>query len=619
LDRLPTRPGVYLMKDLDGRVIYVGKAKILRSRVRSYFRASGDERAFVAKLDKELGDIEVIVTPSEKDALILERKLIQRNNPRYNIDLVDDKNFLSIRISSDHSFPRLMLERRRVRGSNPKVSGRWFGPYTSAAAARQTFRLLQSALQLRTCNDRVFGKRKRACLLHQMNRCLGPCVQKVSVEVYARRVKQAIKFLRGRLDEMVADLNRQMKSASAELRYEDAAKIRDKITAARQTLERQPLIDPAEKDRDIVGLHREGTSGMVILMQVRKGSLLGASRYPFSKIEVSNADLVRQLLAQHYHSGADLPREILMPIEALAGAEDCYELQVLADWLTDQHSFSVKVAIPSRGHGARLVEVARDNAREAFLARLATASILTDRLLRLERRLGLSRLPRRIECFDMSTLGGKYSVGSLAVLYDGEPMKSAYRRYRIKSAAPDSDLDMMREVVARRFRPVLEGSQAGPDLVVLDGGKGQLKTIQTLFADLGLDDVDLVALAKGRSEKKKGKPARERVFIPGRKNPIMLRPESDELFLLSRVRDEAHRFAVSYHRKLRSKTSLRSLLEEIPGVGPVLRKRLLSHFGSLRAVRKATATQLGEVSGVTSKLGQRIFEFLATFKPGSPT
>ena len=278
--------------------------------------------------------------------------------------------------------------------------------------------------------------------------------------------------------------------------------------------------------------------------------------------------------------------------------------------MTDLHPFSVKVTVPNRGQAARLVDLASDNAREAFLARLATASILTDRLLRLERRLGLSRLPRRIECFDMSTLGGKYSVGSQAVLYDGEPQKSAYRKYRIKSAAPDSDVDMMREVVARRFRPVLEGSQAGPDLVVLDGGKGQLKTIQTLFADLGINDVDLVALAKGRSDKKKGKPARERVFIPGRKNPIMLLPESDELFLLSRVRDEAHRFAVSYHRKLRSKTNLRSLLEEIPGVGPVLRKRLLRHFGSLRSVRKATVAELCEVSGVTSKLGERIFEFL---------
>jgi excinuclease ABC subunit C len=608
LRRLPDRPGVYLMKDRNDRVIYVGKAKSLRSRVRSYFRASGDQRAFISRLDRVLFDIQVRVTSSEKDALIMERELIRHHRPRYNIDLLDDKMFLSIRITAGHDFPRLMLDRRRPGVEvDRKKTGRWFGPYTSAKSVRETYRLIQSVFQLRTCPDTVFKTRKRPCLQHQMGRCLGPCALTVSGDEYARKVDQAVLVLKGHYDELIERLQGQMKCASAGLRFEEAARIRDRIRALERTLQQQRVIDGGQLDRDVVGFFREGASGVVLLMQVRQGRWLGDGRFRFSGIEAPNADVVRQFLSQHYAAGADLPGELLLPAEAAQGAEGRGDLQVLTDWLSELRRASVRVSIPQRGKRTHLVKTARENAAAAYRTALATASILGDRLLRLQARLNLSRLPRRIECFDISTLSGQLSVGSMAVLQDGEPATSQYRRYRIREAAPDSDVDMLREVVSRRLRRVVEGEEEAPDLILLDGGRGQLGVVAALFADLGVSDVDLAALAKGRATKR-----HERVFVPGRKNPVLLLPDSDELFLLSRVRDEAHRFAVSYHRKLRRKRATRSVLDEIPGIGPVLRKSLLVHFGSLKGVREASPQELAGVKGVTPALAKRISDFLAS-------
>jgi len=549
LARMPDKPGVYLMKDLRGRVVYVGKANSLRKRVRTYFRASGDDRPFVSRLDGELGDIEVIVTPSGKDALILERKLVQLHQPRYNADLIDDKNFLSIRIGTQHAFPRLMMDRRRPRGQGREQGGRWFGPYPSALAARKTFRIIQSTLQLRTCNDRVFESRSRPCLLYQMGRCMGPCVLDVSRDEYEKRVRQAVLFLRGREQGLVSQLEERMRQASSRQHYEEAARLRDQISAVQYTVGNQPVIDPQERDRDLVGVYREGRSGMLLLMQIRRGNLMGASRMPFSGTEAPNSDVIRQVLVGYYDSGADLPGEVVLPSEALAGGEGEDDLETLQAFLSERRGGKVTVWSPLRGRARKILSLA-------------------------------------------------------------EPDKSAYRRFRIKEAALDSDVGMMREVISRRYRPVLEGREDGPDLIVLDGGRGHLNTVQALFDDMGVSDVDMVALAKGRSDRKRGGRARERVFVPGRKNPILLRPQSDELFLLGRVRDEAHRFAIEYHRKLRRKTSLRSVLEEISGVGPVLRRRLLRRFSSLQGVRRASVEQMEQVKGVSNALARRIHSFL---------
>jgi excinuclease ABC subunit C len=402
---------------------------------------------------------------------------------------------------------------------------------------------------------------------------------------------------------LLGELERRMKQASSALNFEEAARMRDRIQAVTNSVERQQLIDLEQKDRDVLGCHREGASGLVLLMRIRQGRWLGVQRFPFSRIEMPDADLLRQFLTQHYGSGADLPAEILLPRTERMLAE----LVVLAQWLKEHGGKRVRITVPLRGKAAGLVRVAQENAAEAYRVSLATASLVSDRLERLKTRLGLSRLPRRIECFDLSTLGGRESVGSMAVLLDGEPKKSAYRRYRIRAAQPDSDTDMMREVVQRRFKRLLEGEDEGPDLVVLDGGLGQLRVIQALFADMGITDVDLVALAKGRQKTDR----RERVFLPGRKNPVPLRPDSDELFLLGRIRDEAHRFAISYHRRLRRKTTLRSKLDEIRGVGPVLRKRLLGRFKGLRGLRGASIEELAEIPGVSHKMAERIHHFLS--------
>ena len=606
LSRLPTKPGVYLMKGAAGRVIYVGKAKSLRTRVRSYFRASGDDRPFVSWLDSLLHDIEVVVTPSEKDALILERELIGRHKPRFNINLRDDKNFLSIRIVGGHPFPRLMVGRRRPLAELDSDSGRWFGPYTSAASARRTVKVIQQSFGLRTCSNAVFAQRERPCLLHQMDRCSGPCALSVSEQDYARQVESAVQFLRGRHERILTELRNRMEQAAAGLRYEEAASCRDRMRAIEATLDRRQLMEGRRDDLDALGFYREGASGVIELLQVRRGRWHGAARFPFAGLDAPADDIIRQFLAQHYGPGADLPPVVLAP--AQAGGPD--ELEALSAWLSEQRGGRVRLFVPRRGVPARLMRLATENAGEAFRVRLATTRTLSARLERLQRRLSLGRLPARIECFDMSTSGGRFSVGAMAVLIDGEPAPSAYRRFKIKQAAPDSDVDMMREVVSRRFRPVLEGDEEGPDLVVVDGGRGQLNAVGALFADLGVSDVDLVGLAKSGPGAGRHKADRDRVFVPGRVNPVQLRPDSDELFLLSRVRDEAHRFAIGYHRKLQRKAGVRSALNDIDGVGPVLRKRLLTLFGGLRGVKRADLESLSMVPGVSARLAERIHNFL---------
>ncbi len=489
--------------------------------------------------------------------------------------------------------------------------GSWFGPYTSAAAARETFRFIQRYFQLRVCSDRVFASRTRPCLQYQIGHCLGPCSLPVPVEMYAQRVSQTVKFLRGRLDELVEALDRDMKAAAAELRYEEAARLRDRLRAVRVTLERQQMIDYTEPDLDVVALMRAGASGMLLLLQIRRGRWLSTVRFPFVDTEAPSDDLIRQFVAQHYSSGADVPPLVLLPPEAHTPGEEGENLESLTVWLTELHGTQVRVNIPQRGRGAELIKLAQENAAEAYRARVAVSSVMTERLQRLQVRLGLNMLPRRIEGIDISTHGGAFSVGSLVVLLDGEPHPAGYRRYKIREAAPDSDVDMMREVVGRRLRPVLAGTETGPDLLLLDGGPGQLRVIERLLADLGITDVAVAALAKGGPGAGRHTVTRERVYVPRRKNPILLNPNSDELFLLSRVRDEAHRFAVSYHRILRKRNALRSILDEVPGVGPVLKKRLLKHFGSLRAVRTATADELMAVPGVSRSIAERIIGLLS--------
>ena len=605
LSRLPRKPGVYIMKGNEDKVLYVGKAKNLRARVRSYFRKSGDYRPFVKLLDKLLFNIEFVVTPTEKDALVLEREFISRYQPTYNIDLRDDKSFLSILISGDKPFPRLSLVRSRPSGKE-KNPGKWFGPYTSARAARKTIRVIQQVFGLRTCSNRVFMNRQRPCLLFQIHRCLGPCKGEVNAEQYAENVAKAMDLLRGKAKPLLEELHTQMDKASHLMQYEQAASYRDKIKAVRSTVNMGKILMQSLQDADAIGLYREGSSGMLQLLQVRSGRWHGAAQIPFSRTQAPDDDLLRQFVLQHYSPGSYLPSLLLLPESA--GTDQ--DLLPLAGLLFDRFGQGVKVSVPRRGVKWDMVRMACEGAKESFRVRLATSSTLNNRLERLQSRLGLSRIPRRIECFDMSTSLGKSSVGAMAVMLDGEPVPSEYRRYRIRFAAPDSDVDMMREVLSRRFRPVVDGTEEGPDLVVADGGRGQLNAVLAQLNDLGLDDLDVVSIAKGGQGAGRHKADNDRVFIPGRKNPVRLRYGSDELFLLSRVRDEAHRTAISYHRRLNRKAGVRSVLDDIKGVGPVIRKRLLHEFGGLAGLKNASIQDLGGVKGVSAPLAKSIFEKL---------
>lgn len=617
LAQLPAAPGVYRMLGRGGAVLYVGKARDLRARVRSYFRAGGDPRPFVRDLGELLDDLDWVITPGEKDALVLERELIHRERPRFNVDLQDDKSFLSICLSSHPRFPRLRVDRRRP-GAEPG-DGRWFGPYTSAAAARETFRAAQAIFQLRTCADTVFARRARPCLLHQLGRCLGPCSLPVEEGEYARRVEAATRFLRGKVQAALELLEERMRAAATELRFEDAARLRDRARAVEATLRERQVLADLDADLDVLGLFREGGRGVVQLLQVRAGRWHGALRFPFQALWLPVADLVRQLLVQHYAAGAEVPPEVLLPREEHGPETDGEEegdSAALAEWLSELRGGAVKVRLPRRGRGLELVRMACQNAAEAHRVRLADRTRRGERLQRLQARLGLGRYPGRIECFDLSTLGGRHSVGAMAVLVDGALERAEGRRYRIRAAAADSDVDMMREVLARRFRRIVEAGEAGPDLVVLDGGRAQLHAVQDLFADLGVADVELAALAKGGAGPLRRKVEREHLFLPGRKNPLPIDPRHDELLLLTLVRDEAHRLAVGYHRKLRGRATVKSALEDLPGVGPVLRRRLLERFGSLAGVARASPAELASVQGVSAALAARLSASLGPQKGG---
>jgi len=666
IDDLPQSPGCYLMRDRRGTIVYIGKAVNLRSRVRSYFTRA-DTRAFVGILDELLGDVEVILVGSEKEALLLENELIKKHQPRFNVMLRDDKNFISLRLDVRQPYPRLEVVRR------PKKDGaRYFGPYSSATSIRETLRVVNRHFQLRTCSDRCLENRRRPCLQYQIGRCPGPCVYPVEPEDYRRHVEDVTLFLSGRADELEQTLRGRMKQAASELRFEDAAMLRDQLQAIARSLEKQRTVSTDPVDRDVFGLYREGASVVVQVLFVRKGKLTGARHFPFRGQELPDDVIAEQFVDQYYAGGREVPHEVLLPVELpdAAGREE---------WLSERRGERVHVLCPQRGDKVRLVEMARENAEHNFREWRRGRDDAEEALARLQRRLHLSRLPRRAECYDNSHLQGTLAVGSRVTFVDGEPDKSRYRHYRVRSD-PGDDFAMMREVLTRRLARGKD-EQDLPDLVVLDGGPGQLNVARAVLSDLDLAGaVDLCSLAKARvvddeallaarqgyepvaanaesepgtelpgtehvggatlpedesavevapaaaeSPGKTGRSGRsrrpgrwrksdvqhspERVFLPGRKNPVVLHANSSELFFLQRLRDEAHRFAITFQRRLRREAGFRSVLAEIPGVGETRKRSLLRHFGSLRRIREATAEELALVEGFHAKLADEVFRF----------
>jgi excinuclease ABC subunit C len=592
LESLPTEPGVYLMKDRRGEVIYVGKAVNLRNRVRSYFTRTGDTRVFVSLLDNLLGDLETVLVHNEKEALLLENELIKKYKPRFNVLLKDDKQYISLRLDRSQAYPRLEVVRRYQ-----KDQARYFGPYSSASAIRETLRIINRYFHLRTCTDHVLANRKRPCLLHQIGRCPAPCVYPVPQDEYRKSVDEVVLFLEGKAGELVAGLRSRMKQAAMDLKFEQAARIRDQLQAIERSLERQKVATTDFKDQDVFASHREGDRMLVYVLYVRQGRLNGGQAFPLGSQEFPDEELLGSFVNLYYDQGNFVPEEVLLPLELAEGHEGLEAL------LSERKGEKVRVLVPKRGEKRDLVDMAQKNAEQAAIERRRSRDETELVLQRLQERLHLRNLPRRMECFDISHFQGANIVASQVAATDGELDKSRYRRYRIKTLQKQDDFASMHEVITRRLKRGLEEGDL-PDLLVIDGGKGQLASALAAVKDVGVEGLDVVSLAKSRDLEVHDRDAEhaespERVFIPGRKDPIVLRQNSAELYLLARLRDEAHRFAITFQQKSLRKSTVRSALEDIPGVGEGRRKLLLKHFGSLKRVRDASIEDLAEVLGPT--------------------
>ncbi len=716
VERLAELPGVYVMRDRKGTIVYVGKARRLRARVRQYFNGT-DTRMFVPFLANLLGDIETVVTSNDKEALLLENNLIKKHKPRFNVKLRDDKQFLVLRLDPKADWPRLELVRRMR-----KDGAQYFGPYHSANSARHTLRVVNRYFKLRTCTDYTLKHRTRPCLQHQIGRCPAPCVYPVDREAYRGQVKHVGQFLDGRHKDLVHDLKAQMEAAAEAMEFETAARLRDQLAAIETSLESQQVVDSSEVDQDVIGMYREGGQVEFVVMHVRQGKLLGTRSFSVRGMELPDAEVLGSFLLAFYDDAPTIPDELILPSRLAVDDEEPLEA-----WLREQTGRKVAVLVPERGDRKKLVALAQKNAASSFATRRNRQEDSDQALLALKQRLGLSRLPRVIECYDISHIQGSDTVASMVVFVDGAAARKRYRSFRIRGLdglaqgnRQNDDFASMAEVLGRRVRRALAGGAAErdrseeieggeedtwalPDLIVIDGGKGQLGRVLTMLRDLGVTvgpgGIDVVSLAKERKvELGRGKAALaqlrehrarmrerasaglraeeplpalpdfgqalaagtgsaseavgevdahpaiasselpgeavrpgetfqdlvlnadedlgedgteirpERVFVPGAKEAIRLRPGTSELYLMTQLRDEAHRFAITHHRKRRGKRALHSALDDVPGVGPALKKALLQAFGSVAAIAAAEETALTAIKGVGPALAKKIRE-----------
>jgi excinuclease ABC subunit C len=601
---LPARSGVYLMRDERGKVIYVGKAKDLRARVRAYF-SNPDGRCQVEFLVRKVANIETLVTTNDKEALILENNLIKQYRPRYNIRLKDDKSYLSIKVTTQHEWPRIFPTRKIVKDGN-----RYFGPFSSAVAARETLDIIEKHFLLRNCTEYNFKNRSRPCLQYQIKRCLAPCVLPVSQPDYREQVRQAILFIEGKQNELLAELRQRMKEKAEALEFEAAAKIRDQIQAVEKTLEKQRMVSHWGADQDVFGLYREGGFIEVQVLFIRQGKLTGSQSYSLEDLEFPDEEVMGALLTQFYQGHRFIPDEILLPVEL-------DDREVREEYLRDHKGKRVSILTPQRGDRSELVEMAAQNARQSFSERHDQEKARERMLLELQSQLRLKNYPQRIECYDISMLHGAHAVGSMVTFFNGEPDKSHYRHYRIRTIDASSggdDFGMMLEVLKRRFTRGKKEEDL-PDLVVVDGGRGQLAMALAAMAEVGVTGVEAVGLAKMRVQSAPRSAeierSEERVFVPGQSNPVILKRNSNALFLLQRVRDEAHRFAITHHKRLRSRQTLVSALDRIPGVGGARKRALLRAFGSIKRIEEATLEDLLKVPSMNEKTAREILQSLS--------
>jgi excinuclease ABC subunit C len=611
LANLPERPGVYLMKDARGDVIYVGKAQSLRSRVRSYWQkeAPGGEVHRIRSVIDRVVDVEYTLTDSISEALLLEGNLIKRYQPQFNVRLKDDKSYPYIKVTLADDFPRIERTRKL-----PQDGSRYFGPYASASSVDEAMNLVRRLFPFRTCTIEIReGQRalQRPCLLYHIKRCQGPCIEAVSKAAYRADIAQVELFLEGRQESLVKALRTEMAQASERLEYERAAVLRDKVRSIERTMESQKMAAFARTDLDLVGLARQDNQAAVQLFVIRDGKAIGRDVFLLSAPrETSDDEVVSGFLLQYYGRATSVPREVAVPVELpdLVDLEGFLSDRRAAVGSVGARPAGVRLHVPRRGERRQLMTLATRNAAE-MLAReqarwLADQGKTLGALEELAAALDLPGLPARIECYDISTFQGTNSVGSMVVFEDGRPRTGEYRRFEIRTVEGQSDVASHQEVLRRRFRNAKTGDEgsaeerrwAMPDLVIIDGGRPQVSAAKAVFDELGLHDLPLAGLAKEREE----------LVLPGRREPVLLPTTSQALYLVQRVRDEAHRFAITYHRKLRARASVHSAFDDLPGIGPRRRAVLLRTFGSVKRLREAPIEQIAAVPGIGPALAARI-------------
>jgi excinuclease ABC subunit C len=606
LKNLPTKPGVYLYKNEAGKVIYIGKAVNLRARVRSYFHQSAQHAPKTRRLVQEIADIEFIVAGSELEALLLENTLIKKHQPRYNVRLKDDKRYPYIKVNWQDPFPRVTTTRRVL-----EDGARYFGPYTAAGAAYQTLDLARKIFPYLTCTRNITGHDERACLYYHIGRCAAPCIGVVNQEEYRAIIDGLCDFLSGQTQPVVADLQRQMQEAAEALDFEKAGLIRDQLRAIESVVEKQKVVSPDLTDEDVIAFARENSEACMQVFFIRGGRLIGREYFLLEgTAEEDDRAIMTSFLKQFYDQVSNVPPEILLP-------QQVDEVMIIRDWLRSKRGANVVLKVPRRGQKRELVQMAAENAAET-LAHLraqwqADESKQSEALSDLQQHLNLFEPPLRIECYDVSTLQGTNTVASMVVFVKGVPRKSDYRRFKIQGVKGQDDFASMQEVLRRRFKRMQDaGYQVTespgkkdeynawsllPNLVIVDGGKGQLNAALEVLDEFELRDALAIAgLAKREEE----------LFVPGQSEPVILPRSSQGLFLVQRIRDEAHRFAVGYHRKLRSKHGIASQLDQIPGIGPRRRQALLKAFGSIQAIRAASVEELAAVPGMTRRAAEQV-------------
>ncbi|MBM2827361.1 MAG: uvrC [Dehalococcoidia bacterium] len=646
---LPAKPGVYLLKDTHGNILYVGKAASLRNRVSSYFGAPSSPTPKLKKMMAQVTDLDFILTESEQEALILENELIKRHKPRYNVQLKDDKTYPYLKVSVNEDWPQVFIT-RRVEDDG----ARYFGPYANSGSVRRTMDLVKRLFPYRSCNKTITGNDPRPCLDFYINRCVGPCIGAIAREEYLKVIDHVIMFLEGKEDRVATELKGQMEEASANLEFERAAVLRDRIRDVERVLERQKIASTLNGDQDVISLAQDGDDCCVQVFVIRGGRLHAREHFMVEGAhDEEPGRIMTSFVQQFYSSALTIPPLILLqhPLE---------DGEVISEWLHHKRGGKVDLRVPQRGERKRLVELVAENARQTL--QQSRAKWLSSALEELQEHLNLSRIPRRMECYDISDIQGTSAVGSMVVFQEGRPKTSDYRRFQIKTVGGNDDYAMMREVLRRRFRrgralkpPVtyLDGdleeqpfdqalrvsvprtglSQSGgvrqvgqdrpleeakdyssqegdgngasswavmPDLVLIDGGRGHLNAALEVMRELGLHNIPTASLAKQREE----------VFLPYMPEPVILPRDSQGLYLLQRIRDEAHRFAITYHRKVRSRGATRSLLDSVPGIGPARKKGLLKRFGSVKGIREAEVDEIAAVVGMTRSLARRLKERL---------